>query len=396
MSDVVVLGAGMVGVSTALALQARGHAVTILDRRPPGKETSYGNAGVIQAEAMEPYAMPRDPATLLRYALGYSNDVSMRWRDIPRFARPLLSYFKASASSNHAEVSKLYARMIARVRSDHYLLIKASKARDLVRDTGLGEIYCSDRGLAQAVPEARRKAETYGLRLRVVPGSSLQSEDPAIIEPVAGALIWEDSWSCTDPGALVAAYAELFRQRGGTILKGNAHSLQSVQNGWRVQSDVGQATAEHAVIALGPWSAAFVKRFGYSVPMLLKRGYHTHLHPATQPSRPYLDAELGYVFAPMRAGLRLTSGVELTAMHRRQRPFQLDHATHAIRTLIPDIADGDGAIWHGHRPCLPEMLPRVGKANLHRGLWFNFGHGHQGFTLGPTTGNILADMLDND
>jgi D-amino-acid dehydrogenase len=127
--------------------------------------------------------------------------------------------------------------------------------------------------------------------------------------------------------------------------------------------------------------------------MVLKRGYHTHLTPADQPLRPYLDAEHGYVAAPMKAGLRVTSGAELTAQHRPQRPHQLEHAVSALRELMPDVTGGDGEIWHGHRPCMPSMLPRIGKAENHTGLWFNFGHGHQGFTLGPTTGHILADKM---
>ena len=393
MSEIIVLGAGMVGVGSALALQARGHSVTLLDRRAPGQETSFGNAGVIQAEAMEPYAMPRAPLTLLRYALGQSNDVAMRWRDLPGFARPMFSYFMASAPRYHAEVSKVYARMISRVREDHGILISEAGAGDMIRKTGLGEIYRSQKTLESAVRDAEKKAQAYGLGLRVLHGDRLRSEDPAIEGDIAGALVWDDSWSCTNPGGLVQAYVELFAQRGGRVLRGDAATLTQKGEGWQVQAETGFVSAEHVVIALGPWSAEFVKRFGYKAPMLLKRGYHTHVSVPVFPIRPYLDAEHGYVLAPMQAGLRLTSGAELTGQNRPQRPDQLLHAQKALRTLMPQASDGDGPVWHGHRPCLPEMLPRIGKARNHPGLWFNFGHGHQGFTLGPTTGNILADMF---
>ena len=394
MKEIVVLGAGMVGIGTALALQDRGHTVTVIDRRAPGQETSFGNAGVIQAEAMEPYAMPRDLRTLLGFGMGRSNDVLLQWRDLPRFARPLLSYFKASAPAYHAEVSKVYARMIARVRDDHDALIKAAEAERLVRKTGLGEIYRTARAFDAAVSEAGRKARTYGLQLRVLSGHELRSEDPSVQGEIAGALIWDDTWSSNDPGGLVGAYAALFEKRGGTFLIGDAGRLRQAGNGWQITCDTGEVTAEHAVVALGPWSSAFIRRFGYKVPMLLKRGYHTHMKTPTQPVRPYLDAEHGYVFSQMQAGLRLTTGAELTAQHRPQRTRQLDHAKAAIRQLIPDISENDGPVWHGHRPCLPDMLPRIGQARNHAGLWFNFGHGHQGFTLGPTTGKILADLID--
>ncbi|WP_265519717.1 NAD(P)/FAD-dependent oxidoreductase [Nitratireductor luteus] len=396
MAEILVLGAGMVGIGAALALQARGHVVTVVDRRGPGEETSFGNAGALQAEAMEPYAMPRDLPTLLGYALGRSNDVAWSLRDLPGIMPGLLAYFRASAPERHAQISKTYAQLIARVLSDHGPLIKAAGADNLIRPTGLGEIYRTARALDAAHASAEKKATRYSLRLRALHGTGLASEEPAIAGEMAGALIWDDSWSCSDPGGLVTSYAQLFQDRGGRLLQGDAQTLECAGAGWRVDTCTGPVDAQHAVIALGPWSGSLLTRFGYRIRMLLMRGYHTHVSNAPELSRPYLDTEHGYVMSSMRDGLRLTTGAEFVRQDRPQSRRQLDRALRAAGELLAADMSAEGKLWHGHRPFRPDMLPLVGPAPRHKGLWFDFGHGHHGFTLGPTTGELLAAQLEGD
>jgi D-amino-acid dehydrogenase len=394
MAEILILGAGMAGIGAALALQERGHTVRLVDRRAPGEETSFGNAGVIQAEAMEPYAMPRDIATLWRYALGLSNDVAWSLRDLPRFAPALLAYFRASAPARHARISKVYSRLIGQAVADHSPLIEAAGADNLIRRTGLGEVFRDRRTFDAARTAAEATAARYGLALRVLDASRLRAEDPAFTADLAGALVWEDSWSCLDPGGLVQAYARLFERRGGIFAKGDAATLTWANPGWRVTTEDGAAEAEHAVIALGPWSAELVGRFGYKATMLLKRGYHTHLDMQVPLSRPYHDAANGIVLSSMREGLRLTTGAELVRPDRPGSDRQLKRGLQVAAELVGAHAKPDARVWRGHRPCMPDMLPVVGPVPGQVGLWLHFGHGHQGFTLGPTTGRILAAQLD--
>lgn len=383
----------MVGIGTALALQERGHAVTLIDRKVPGLETSYGNAGVLQAEAMEPYAMPRSALTLLRYAAGLSNDFTMNWRDLPAMIPELAQYFAYSSPARHRAVARRYSALISRIREDHAPLIEASDAQRLIRKTGLGDLYRTGAALDSAMQTAETLADRYGLALRGLDDSALRKEESVFKGKIAGALIWDDSWSCTDPGALVSAYCDLFRTRGGRIGRGDANDLQQTATGWSLSAVDGVVQARHVIVALGPWSKDLARRFGYRVPMIFKRGYHTHLVFSDMLSRPYLDTENGYVMSSMKQGLRLTSGAQLVRMDRPQRRSQLDKAVRCARELLDEPLVETGPLWFGHRPCMPDMLPRVGRAPKHQGLWFNFGHGHQGFTLGPTTGRILAEMI---
>lgn len=391
MSEVLVLGAGMVGVSTALALQARGHSVTLADRRPPGRETSYGNAGAIQVEAAEPYAIPRDLSTLMKYALGQSNDVVFSLAGVLSMLPGLVGYWRNSAPHRHARIAQTYSRLVTRASDDHAPLIEAAGAGNLISRLGLGIIYRNAQGLDRGAAEAEHLQKTYGVRSRILDGESWRREDPAYLMAPAGGVHYLDTWSCSDPGGLTLAYARLFQSRGGRLVQADADGLQRNGAGWRLPG--AGLEAEAVVLCFGPWTGAYLKRFGLHVPMVLKRGYHRHYHAPVQPRMPALDSGNGVVLSPMLGGVRMATGAALVRHDAPADSRQLDHAERGVADLLDLGERVDEPLWFGTRPCLPGMLPMVGPVPGQAGLWLNFGHGHQGFTLGPTTAELLADAF---
>jgi D-amino-acid dehydrogenase len=165
--------------------------------------------------------------------------------------------------------------------------------------------------------------------------------------------------------------------------------------GWRVQTEEGPVSAELAVVALGPWSDLVTQPLGYRVPLMVKRGYHMHYASEARAPlvRPVVDIEGGYVVAPMRRGLRLTTGVELAARERPPNYAQLDAAEREARPVFGLGARLDETPWMGLRPCTPDMRPLLGPAPRHAGLWFAFGHNHHGLTLGPVTARLVAEQI---
>lgn len=394
MPDILVIGAGMVGVSTALALQSRGHDVILVDRRAPGQETSFGNAGVIQVEAAEPYPMPRAPRALLRYALGLSNDVTWSLSGLTGMAPALWHYWRASRADRHAQTGAVYARLTARASDDHAPLIAASGSENLIARQGIALVFRNSAEFDAECAAAARLADRYGVAYQAYSGADWRREEPALRADPAGALHYTGSWSASDPGALTAAYAALFEKRGGRFLHADAETLTPIATGWRLSGPDADITGETAVLCLGPWSGRLLGRFGLRVPMVLKRGYHVHFDAPHELRRPYVDADNGVVMASMRAGMRMTSGAALVPMDAPVSARQLDRAERGVTDLIDIGPRIPGSEWHGTRPCLPGMLPMVGAVPGQRNLWVNFGHGHQGFTLGPTTGALLAEAMD--
>lgn len=383
----------MVGTCTALHLQQRGFDVVLLDRRAPGQETSFGNAGLIQREAVEPYAFPREPGFLLNVALGRGAEVHWHARGLWQMAGALLSYFRHSHPKAHAQATEAYSHLIAHATDEHAALMAAAGADDLVERQGFRFVFRTPKALDEAVQRAMRLHDRYGVAYQAEDGARLARAEPALRRPLAGAVHWRDPWAVNDPGALVGRYADLFVARGGRVLHAEATRLHPHGAGWAVQTDQGLVEAEQAVLALGPWSHDVVRTLGYRYPLFLKRGYHQHYRAPVAVHQPVLDAERGYVLAPMQRGLRLTTGAEFAPMDAAPTPVQIQRAEAMARELVDLGEPLPEPPWMGARPCTADMLPVMGPAPRHQGLWFNFGHAHQGFTLGPVAGRLLAEMI---
>jgi pyruvate kinase len=152
------------------------------------------------------------------------------------------------------------------------------------------------------------------------------------------------------------------------------------------------------VVALGPWADTVTRALGYDFPLAVKRGYHMHYRAAGEArlSTPLLDAERGYFLAPMRRGIRLTTGAEFALREAIRTPVRLGRAEPIARELFPLAERLDAEPWMGSRPCTPDMLPIIGRAPRHPSLFFAFGHAHHGFTLGAATGRLVAEMASGE
>ncbi|MEX0606816.1 MAG: FAD-dependent oxidoreductase, partial [Halofilum sp. (in: g-proteobacteria)] len=237
--DIIVLGAGMVGVSVAYHLVLRGHRVCLVDRREPGRETSFGNAGIIQREAVEPYAFPQDYKTLLRFLANRSIDVRYRPPGVAASAGPLLSYWWHSFPTRYERIVPEYASLIALSTQAHTPMIEAAGAEDLVRKQGWLELYRTSGALARRAERARTVHARYGVEFEVLDREAVLALEPHLAPVVAGAIHWQNSWTVASPGDLVKAYAELFTAEGGTLHQGAISGLETGKSGWSVTTETG-------------------------------------------------------------------------------------------------------------------------------------------------------------
>ena len=397
-ADVLVLGAGMVGVGAALHLQRRGRDVILVDRHPrAGEETSFGNGGLIECASVFPYMFPRDFGQILQYALNRSSQVRYQISDLPAFLPWLVRYFLASSPKRTLHSAMAELPLIRRSLIEHEALMAEAEVPELLRRLGWLKLFRSDATLANAVRDFER-AKQYGVAGEVLDGKAIAAREPHLTGEFAGAIYLPAPGFVPDPGGLAKAYAALFQRKGGRFFVSDARTLEQVAGGWRVAGSDGAAVAREAVVALGPWSDLVFRPLGYSIPLGVKRGYHLHLAPRGNAvlNHPVLDSDLGYLLAPMNRGIRLTTGVEFARRDRPPTPIQLERALPRARALFPLGDSLDAKPWMGARPCLPDMLPVIGRAPRHAGLWFDFGHQHHGLTLGPATGRLLAEMMTGE
>lgn len=397
-ADVLVLGAGMVGVGAALHLQQRGRDVILVDRQQlAGEGTSFGNAGLIESASVFPYMFPRDFGQILQYAMNTQPEVRYALRDLPAFLPWLARYYLASSPARAMQSALAELPLIQRSLVEHEALIAEAGVPELLRRTGWIKLFRSDATLAGAAHELER-ARQYGVEGEVLDSKAIAAREPNLTGEFTGAVYFPAPGFVPDPGGLAKAYAALFARKGGRYLVGDAQTLQQDGGGWRVAGAGGVAVAREVVVALGPWSDLVFRPLGYSIPLAVKRGYHLHLAPRGNAilNHPVLDTDQGYLIAPMNRGIRLTTGVEFARRDAPPTPIQLEQARPRAHALFPLGEAIDATPWMGARPCLPDMVPVIGRAPRHAGLWFDFGHQHHGLTLGPATGRLLAEMMTGE
>ncbi|APX75385.1 Glycine oxidase [Achromobacter insolitus] len=395
-NQVIVLGAGIVGVCCALELQRRGMSVTLVDRQDPGLETSLGNAGVIARSSLMPFNHPglwaqlprllKNDTVQFRYKLNYLA------RNLGWAARFLLSA-RPSVFRQTVEALDGLIRLSA---PEHLRLLDAAGAAHRLRDTGWIFLYRSEQGWNSG-ELSRKTFARYQVPTQVLAPAELAELEPALA-PIFHRALWiQGSYSVDDPHEVVAAYAALFRRSGGAFKRMTASAIRRDGQRWIVQGTQASESleADRLVVALGPWSKALLKTTGIDLPMAFERGYHMHYSGVEGASlaRPVYDTGGGYVLSPMARGLRLTTGVELDACEAPARPLQLELAEARAREAFPLDRRLDPEAWLGRRPTLPDSRPMIGEAPRHPGLWLALGHQHIGFSTAPGTARVLGELM---
>jgi D-amino-acid dehydrogenase len=391
-TDVIVLGAGVVGVSTAYAARQRGMSVVLVDRREPGNETSYGNAGILSSGSIFPLNVPSLWKELPKYLT--NRHPALRW-DLAWSIRnaPWLIRFLANATPANTRPRALALRgLIAASLKLHREWIVKAEAGHRIRETGWLKAWRSD-AFATAKAQQALLAD-YGIRSELLDRQAISALEPDILPVYKVGLLHTETASVDSPGSVVKAYARMLAGSGGETRRAEIKSIVPDGDGWRAVLSDGAVRARHVVVALGPWSADLVRPLGYRVPLAVERGYHQEFkpHPARALRRPIHDSEAGFLMTPMENGIRVTSGVELTSRDAPSSFAQLDAVVPLARGVV-EFGEAVGEPWRGARPTLPDSLPMIGPAPRHPGLWLAFGNQHIGFTTGPATGAAIAAMI---
>src|SRR4051794_38335736 len=391
-TDVIVLGAGIVGVSAAYAARQRGLSVIVVDRREPGSETSYGNAGILSSGSIFPLNQPSLWSNLPKYLT--NTHPAMRWDLGWAIRNPgWIARFLANAAASQTRPRALALRgLIAASLKLHRDWIVRAGAGERIRETGWLKAWRSD-NVAAAKADQATLAE-YGIQSELLDRQAISALEPNILPVYSVGLLHSETASVDSPGNVVKAYARMLSGAGGDIRLAEIRSIAPDGRDWRVVLSDGELRARHVVVALGPWSADLLATLGYRVPLATERGYHREYtpNPARKLLRPIHDAEHAFLMSPMERGIRVTSGVELNARDAPSNFAQID-AVEGLARGVVEFGEAVGETWRGARPTLPDSLPMIGPAPRHSRLWLAFGNQHIGFTTGPATGEAIAAMI---
>lgn len=394
---VIILGAGVAGLSTALPLRRAGRDVVVIDPLGPAGGASFGNAGLLSAETVVPIALPG----MLRKVPGWLSDplgpLVVRPSYLPQAAPWLARWIRAGRMDRVLAISDAMRALHAPAFEDWRSLLGDAGYSELIRRTGQVQIWDEPDETPGAALE-RRLRERLGIQAEVIGADEIRQFFPGIARHVSrGVFVAGNGHTVSPPGA-VRRLGELFREAGGIILAERAMKLIPQEGGgWLVMTNTANHRAEEVVVAGGAWSRQLLDPLGVRVPLETERGYHLMLpDPSIMPRLPILYKSGNFGVTPMAEGLRVAGTVEIAGLEAAPDERRAQQLLQQLRGLFPDMQGGEPRLWMGFRPSTPDSLPVLGPVPSRPGLHLCFGHGHFGMTGGPPSGRLVAGMILGD
>lgn len=390
---VVVVGAGVAGLSSAVYLRRDGHQVTVLDPLPPAGGASFGNAGLISPGAHLPQALPGMLRQVPRWLLDPLGPLAIRPRAALRALPWLLRWI---AASREARVRQI-AQTLHDLHRDSFEcwteLLGPMRVEALFRRQG--QMHAWEGGAPAKADLASALRERFGTRARVLDGAEMRDLFPGLSPSVTRGLVMPDNGHVISPAKAVAALGEVLRIEGGTVLAQRVMKLVPTEGGgWLVMADTANHRADAVLVSAGVWSTEMLKALGVRLPVQAERGYHVSLpNPSVPLPMPISIKSRGFAMTPMEEGLRCAGTVEIARPEdppdERRAQKLLAHA----RALFPGLRHAPARMWMGSRPSTPDSVPVIGPVARRPGLFLCTGHGHFGMTAGPSSGRLLARLM---
>jgi len=390
--EIAVVGAGIVGVCCALALQQNGCRVVLVDRLEPGEGCSKGNAGHIAIEHASPVSTPATLGGVPGMLMQKNGPLSLHWGSLPSLLSWVGRFLWAARPSQVTRGSRGLAALNAGAMAAFEALAEQARLDDLLVRKGTLMVAESRKGLDGLLAEAEH-ARAFGVRSEALTGQEVRALEPILSDWLIGGVHYPDAAFVTDPHEVVKRVFETFTAAGGRLERMEAKSLRQLRGGWKLEGVDGVVEAESCVIAAGAYSARLAAPLGYRIPLASGRGYHyTAFDADVRPGRPVGSADQRFLVTPMRMGLRIAGRLELGSP---DAPMKEAHARKLLplaQRLLPGLEEGEHGLWMGRRPMLPDSLPVIDRAPHHPGLFFAFGHHHLGLTQAPITARLIADL----
>ncbi len=389
--DVAVIGAGVVGMATALALLHAGRQVTLFDPGVPGSGCSWGNAGTIADYAVQPVGTPAVLRTLPGLLLDRNSPLSIRRAAMFSLAPWLIRFLRQSLPG----VARRNAQVLAGLLAD-----AGPRWRDLAADCGAGGLL-QDRGCLYlyATGGEQRAAEAdmafrrgLGVGIEMLDADALAAMEPGL-PPMAGAAFFPGALFLTDPGRMMAAMAARITALGGVFVTARIGALTAGRAEVLLEGSEGPLRAHHTVIAAGAFSRKLAAMAGDRVPLETERGYHAEWDGEEGlVTRPACATACGFYLCPMTGRLRAAGTVELGGLAAPASAHRIARLTEGAQNVFPDLGAPDRT-WLGFRPSIPDSLPVIGPSRAGAEVTHAFGHGHLGVTLAPVTAALVAGMI---
>ncbi len=392
--QVAVIGAGIVGVCSALCLQRDGFQVTLIEREGPGAGASFGNGAMIGEESVVPVATPGILGKVPGMLVDPLGPLALRWSYLPRLAPWLLRFVAASRRDRVEEISIALMHLLDGAITSYEGLLELAGAWEMFRRSGWLAVFETERGLADFRPQLDLQGRR-GVRFDVLGAGEVRQLEPALAPLFARGVYYPDVGYTVNSQRLVQVLAEAFQRLGGALEIAEVRGFEIGQAGpCAVVTDQGTLPCEAVVVAAGAWSKRLAAQLGSRPPLDTERGYHVQFpEPGVLPRLPVYSTERAFVASPLEIGLRVAGTVELGGLEAAPNWDRAEVLLGHARRWFPGLKTGGMTRWMGFRPSMPDSLPVIGRSPRFANAVFAFGHGHCGMMLGARTGEIVAALL---
>mgnify|MGYP002629993804 CR=1 FL=1 len=392
--NITIVGAGIVGIATASYLRRDGHAVTVVDMRPPGEYCSFGNAGILSPGSCVPQALPG----VLGKVPGYLSDplgpLAIRPAHLVKRLPWFLRLIAASRLSRVEAIADALRPLLKQTFDAYAPLVQRAGIAEMIRQTGYVVAYPTRAGLLKdALPWKLRRER--GVLMEELDASGIQLKVPQLGGHYEAGLYLPEQGYVTNPERLTKSLAAQFQKDGGKILQRKVLDIEFSPEGPRaLVTDGANLPLETLVICAGSHSNEFSAKLGDGVPLEAERGYHvTYSDPNfTLPMPVFLPQHKVFV-TPMEMGLRIAGQSEFAGNDAEPNYARADVLATQMQAVFPGISSVDSTKWMGRRPSMPDSLPVIGPASNMPNVWYAFGHGHVGLCGGAPTGRVVADLI---
>ncbi|MEM5543928.1 FAD-binding oxidoreductase [Sulfitobacter sp. AS92] len=387
-APVTVVGAGVVGLSIALALQARGLTVRVIDREGPAAGASAGNAGAFAFTEILPLASPRMIRQAPKWLLDPLGPLTVPPRYAAKIAPWMWRFWKASwpAQLRASTVAQTALMKLSQAALDPHL--ERSGLAPMRRHDGQLQVYESEAEFRASLPGWQAREEA-GIAFTHLKGEEIAAYQPGLAPSFTHATFTPEWQSISDPRDYVLAMAERFRAGGGEITITRAERL--VAGG--VETSDGFMPGR-VVLAAGSHSHHLARTAGVKIPLETERGYNTTLPAgAFDLKRQITFGGHGFVISKVGNGLRVGGAVELGGLDLPPNFARADAMLKKAKRFLPGLDTSSGTQWMGFRPSLPDSLPAIGALPNRPDVFCAFGHGHLGLTQSAGTAAIIADLM---
>lgn len=391
---VIVVGAGICGVSSAIYLKRMGYEVSLIDKGKPGMGASYGNSGLLAQWAVDPVASPDLWRIGPKYLSSRNSPLFIKWGYLPQMLPWLVRYLSNATDKGARHVVGALGPLLSDAVDQHKSLVQNTPLDGWVRDSKISFVYRNKKHFDSDAYSWKMKKIT-GLIPKLVTNGSVQEEEPILASNYKCLAVLEGQGHITDPGQYVAKLAKYFVSLGGRIINAEVHDLQKNTAGKisSINTDKGSFSCDFAVITAGIWSKELTKKLGLKILLEAERGYHVIFEkPSIMPRNPLLMVDGKFGVNAMDMGLRCAGTVELGDHNSGPSAAPIKMIKNHAARAFPKLTFSGTQEWMGFRPSTPDSLPVIGELEG-SGIFVGFGHQHVGLTAGPKTGYLLSQMI---